>query len=44
MARKLQLVSEMADQTARSITRDAGGWKQYLDTASRLYKDVFCKG
>ena len=41
MARKLQLVSEMADQTARSITRDAGGWKQYLDTASRLYKYKF---
>lgn len=41
MARKLQLVSELADQTARNITRDVGGWKQYLDTASRLYKYKF---
>jgi hypothetical protein len=38
MARKLQLVSELAGQTARNITRDVDGWKQYLDTASRLYK------
>lgn len=41
MARKLQLVSELAEQTARNITRDVGGWKQYLDTASRLYKYKF---
>lgn len=41
MARKLQLVSELAGQTARNITRDVDGWKQYLDTASRLYKYKF---
>ena len=41
MARKLQLVSELANQTARNITRDVDGWKQYLDTASRLYKYKF---
>ncbi len=44
MATKLQQVSELADQTARSVTKDVASWKQYLDTASRLYKDVFCKG
>ena len=44
MASKLQFVSELATYTARTVTRDVGGWKKYLDTASRLYKDVFCKG
>ena len=44
MAYKLQRVSELADQIAHTVTRDAASWKQYLDTASRLYKDVFCKG
>ena len=34
--RKLQMVSELADRTAREVTRDVQGWKQYLDTASRL--------
>lgn len=41
MARKLQLVSQLADQTARDITRDVDGWKKYLDSASRLYKYKF---
>ena len=41
MARRFQLVSELANQTARNVTRDVGGWKQYLDTASRLYKYKF---
>ena len=41
MARKLQLVSELANQTAHNITRDVDGWKQYLNTASRLYKYKF---
>ena len=44
MATKLQRVSELAGQTAKNVTRDADGWKQYLTTASRLYKDVCCKG
>ena len=39
--RKLQMVSELADRTAREVTRDVQGWKQYLDTASRLYKYKF---
>jgi len=41
MANKLQYVSQLADQTAKTVTRDAGGWKQYLTTASRLYKYSF---
>ena len=44
MASKLQFVSELANQTAHSVTRDVDGWKRYLTTASRLYKDVCCKG
>ncbi len=41
MARKIDLVSGLADQAARSVTRDADSWKRYLDTASRLYKYSF---
>lgn len=44
MASKLQFVSELATYTAHTVTRDVGGWKKYLDTASRLYNDVCCKG
>lgn len=36
MANKLQLVSELADQTAHAVTQNVDNWKQYLDTASRL--------
>lgn len=41
MANKLKFVSELADHTARSVTRDPNSWKRYLDTASRLYKYRF---
>ncbi len=41
MARKLQLVSQLADQTAHDVTRGVEDWKKYLDTASRLYKYKF---
>lgn len=41
MVTKLQLVSGMADWTAHSITEDTASWKQFLDTASRLYKYSF---
>ena len=44
MATKLQQVSELADQTVRAVTRDVAAWKKYLNTACRIYKDVFCKG
>ena len=38
---KLQLISQLADQTAHAVTRDVDGWKRYLTTASRLYKYSF---
>ena len=41
MATKLQRVSELADQTARTVTRDVSAWKSYLGTSSRLYKYPF---
>ena len=41
MASKLQFVSELANQTAHTVTRDIDGWKRYLTTASRLYKYPF---
>ena len=41
MASKLQFVSELANQTAHTVTRDVDGWKRYLTTASRLYKYPF---
>lgn len=44
MASKLQFISELASHTAQTVTRDVDGWKRYLTTASRLYKDVCCKG
>lgn len=44
MASKLQFISELANHTAQTVTRDVDGWKRYLTTASRLYKGVCCKG
>lgn len=41
MATKLQRISELANQTARSVTRNAGNWMRYLETASRIYKYSF---
>lgn len=41
MTRKIQVISELAGQTAHEVTRDADSWKRYLDTASRLYKYSF---
>lgn len=44
MASKLQRISELADKTAKTVTQNTDNWKQYLSVASRLYKDVCCKG
>ncbi len=41
MAKKYMEVSELANRTARDITGSTGRWKQYLDTASRIYKYKF---
>ena len=44
MASKFQFISELADHIAHSVTKNAVAWKNYLDTASRLYNDICCKG
>ena len=44
MASTVKLTSELAAWTAHAVTQDVESWKQYLTTASRLYKDVCCKG
>lgn len=41
MASKLKLISELASETTREVTRDVDGWKRYLTTAARLYKYEF---
>ena len=41
MASKFQFISELADHIAHSVTKNAVAWKNYLDTASRLYKYSF---
>ena len=41
MANKLQLVSELANQTAHAVTHSADSWKRYLDTSARIYKYPF---
>ena len=41
MPSKLQMVSELADQTAYRVTQTPYAWMDYLNTASRLYKYSF---
>ena len=41
MPSKFQRVSELAGQTAQNVTRGGHAWKDYLNTASRLYKYSF---
>ena len=41
MANKLQYVSELADQTAYSVTRSTAEWKRYLSVSSHLFKYPF---
>jgi N12 class adenine-specific DNA methylase/transcriptional regulator with XRE-family HTH domain len=38
---KFKYISELADETANNIVRNEDAWKQYLDTAARLYKYPF---
>ncbi len=44
MTTKLQRISTLAAETAYAVTKDADSWMRYLETASRVYKDVCCKG
>ena len=41
MASKLNFISDLANQTAQTVTRNVDSWKRYLTTASRLYKYRF---
>ena len=41
MASTVKLTSELAARTAHAVTQDVESWKQYLTTASRLYKYRF---
>ena len=41
MPSKYQLVSELAKRTTRDVTQSGRAWKQYLDTAARVYKYSF---
>jgi len=41
MAAKLQMYSEIADYQTRNVTSSTAQWKNFLTTASRLYKYSF---
>ena len=41
MATTLRYVSQLADQTAGTVTQNVNNWKDYLTTASRLYKYTY---
>ena len=41
MATTLRYVSQLADQTAGTVTQNVDNWKHYLTTASRLYKYTY---
>ena len=40
MAYKLQKISELANQTAQAVTRDANGWMRYLDKQPYAFKGI----
>ena len=41
MALSYHMVSRLAEETAKNITRSGDDWKHYLTTAARLYKYPF---
>ena len=41
MANKFVKISELAQETAKTIVQDRESWMHYLDTAARLYKYPF---
>ena len=41
MVSKYQMISGLAEATARNITKNADSWTKYLNTAARLYKYPF---
>lgn len=40
----LQTALQIADNTVKQVTGSYQTWTDFLATAGRLYKDVFCKG
>ena len=38
---RLQLISALAEETAKEVVRNEESWRRYLNTASRLYKYPF---
>lgn len=41
MTTKYQMISMLAEETAKQIARNGQEWMKYLDTAARLYKYPF---
>ena len=41
MARKYEIISKLAETTAKDIVKNEEAWKQYLNTAARIYKYPF---
>lgn len=41
MANKYELISKLAEETAKKVVKNGETWKQYLDTAARIYKYPF---
>ena len=41
MASKYELITELADVTAKRISSDREEWTKYLKTAARLYRYPF---
>ncbi len=39
--RKYELISALAEETAKEVVRNEESWRRYLNTASRLYKYPF---
>lgn len=39
--KKYQMISALADETAKEVVRNEESWRAYLNTASRLYKYPF---
>ncbi len=44
MPSKLEIYMERADAATLRLTEDYRTWVNFLETAGRVYKDVFCKG
>ena len=41
MANKYELISKLAEETAKEVVKNGETWKRYLDTAARIYKYPF---